>query len=165
MFVTLPVAFAKMPFGGLLGFTFYVLLVVSALGSAISLLELVVAWLMTKRGLSRVSASGLAGVACWIAGVPTVLSFNRWRDWSPLSGVGGFESATVFDLLDFLTSNVMLPLCGLGLAIFAGWLIPRALIALELDLSDRTAWLLQAILRYVAPGLVVLAVLAPWFAR
>lgn len=165
MFVTLPVAFAKMPLGGLLGFTFYVLLVVSALGSAISLLELVVAWLMTKRGLSRVSASSLAGVACWLAGIPTALSFSQWREWWPLAGFSGFERATVFDLLDFLTSNVLLPLCGFALAIFAGWLIPRALIALELDVSDRTAWLLQAILKYVAPGLVVLAVLAPWFAR
>jgi NSS family neurotransmitter:Na+ symporter len=113
MFVTLPVAFAQMPFGGVLGFAFYLLLVISALASAISLLELSVAWLMA-RGMSRPRGAALAGVACGLSGVPTVLSFNRWAEWHPLG------------------------LSGAGL--------------LTLILA----------LRFVVPGLIVVAVLAPW---
>jgi NSS family neurotransmitter:Na+ symporter len=161
MFVTLPVAFAQMPFGGVLGFAFYLLLVISALASAISLLELSVAWLMA-RGMSRPRGAALAGVACGLSGVPTVLSFNRWAEWHPLADWPGFARSTVFQLLDFATSDVLLPLGGLGIALFAGWFMPRHLIGRELGLSGAGLLTLILALRFVVPGLIVVAVLAPW---
>jgi NSS family neurotransmitter:Na+ symporter len=75
IFVTLPLAFARMPAGLPAAFAFYVLLLAAALASAISLLELVVAPL-TRCGWSRVRASLLSSLAAWVLGLATVLSFN-----------------------------------------------------------------------------------------
>lgn len=148
VFVTLPIAFAQMPFGALAATAFFVLLFVAALASAISMLELVVA-LLGRYGWRRPIASIVAALACFVAGIATVLSFNRWADWQP----------TVFEALDFLTSNVMLPVGGLLLAIFAGWVLPIAVLAEELGLRPAAASVLRMLLRYVAPLAIVAATL------
>ena len=62
-------------------------------------------------------------------GIATVLSFNVSKGWHPLGGVTGFESATVFDLLDYPTSNVLLPIGGLAIAVFAGWAVPERMLS------------------------------------
>ena len=114
VFVTVPIAFARMPFGTLAAVAFFLLLFIAALASAVSMLELVVGFLSGALRWSRRRASAIAGTACFIAGIGTCLSFNLWAEWHPLRGVEGFRSATVFDLLDHVTSNVLLPLGGLG---------------------------------------------------
>ena len=151
VFVTLPLAFAHMPAGGIAGFAFFVLLVIAALCSAISMLEMPVAWLCRTKGWSRPSATLGAGLACWAAGFATVLSFNLWKAWHPLGFLGTFGTATVFDLLDYLTSNVLLPLGGVLLAVFAGWVIPTRVIARELELGPKAAALVGSALRFVVP--------------
>lgn len=159
VFVTLPLAFAQMPFGTLAAVAFFVLLFVAALASAISLLELVVAPLIRRCGLQRAPATALAAGVCFAAGIATVLSFNAWADWHPLAGLQGFERATAFDLLDYLTSNVLLPLGGLAIAVFAGWVVPASVLAEELRLGARAARALRILLRYVAPlGIAATAV-------
>jgi NSS family neurotransmitter:Na+ symporter len=95
VFVTLPLAFARMPFGGL--------------ASAVSLLEFAVAPLARSLGWSRPKASAAVSAACFVGGFAVVFSFNRWSHWSPTS----------FEALDHLTSNVMLPLGGLAIALVA----------------------------------------------
>ena len=150
MFVTLPLAFAGVPFGALAAVAFFVLLFVAALASAISLLELVVAMLVRRRGWSRGRASLIAAATCFVAGIASVLSFNVWSTWYPLTELPGFGHATVFDLLDFLTSNVLLPLTGLLLALFAGWALPERAFTEALRLSPRGGRRLRALLRYVA---------------
>jgi NSS family neurotransmitter:Na+ symporter len=154
VFITLPLAFAQMPFGTLAAFGFFVLLLVAALASAISMLELVVALLIRRFGWPRVSASAIAAGTCFLVGITTVLSFNVWANWHPLGGLEGFESATVFDLLDYLTSNILLPLGGLAIALFAGWAIPDRMLVEELGLSPAGGRVLRAILRYVAPAAI-----------
>jgi NSS family neurotransmitter:Na+ symporter len=154
VFITLPLAFAQMPFGTLAAFGFFVLLFVAALASSISMLELVVALLMRRFGVPRVSASAIAASTCYLVGITTVLSFNLWANWYPLGGVAGLESATVFDLLDFLTSNILLPIGGLAIALFAGWAIPDRMLVEELGLGPTAGHVLRAILRYVAPGVI-----------
>jgi NSS family neurotransmitter:Na+ symporter len=133
----------------------------SALASAISLLELSVAWLLA-RGWSRRASAAVAGVACAIAGVPTILSFNIWSGWKPLSSVPTFANATLFDLIDFATSNVMLPVAGLALSIFVGWAVPATTLGQELGLSGLALRTLSALLRLGVPLLVAAIVLAPW---
>lgn len=161
MFVTLPLAFAQMPFGGAVGLAFYLLLSMSALASAISLLELSVAWLLA-RGWSRRASAMAAGSACALAGVPTILSFNLWSGWKPLSFIPAFAHATIFDLIDFLTSNVMLPAAGFGLSIFVGWAAPAATLGRELGLSGLALAILTALLRFGVPMMVGAVVIAPW---
>jgi NSS family neurotransmitter:Na+ symporter len=152
VFVTLPLAFAQMPFGTLAASAFFLLLFVAALASAISMLELVVAMLVRRFGWTQGRASAIAAVVCFVAGIATVLSFNAWAGWYPLAGLSSkLASATVFDLLDGLTSNVLLPAGGFGLAIFAGWFMPQRLLDEELGLTPGGARILRALLRYVAP--------------
>lgn len=164
VFETLPLAFAAMPFGAPAAATFYLLLFVAALASAISSLELAVAWLM-RVGLSRrVAAIGVA-LTCFAVGIPTVLSFNLWSDWHPLGTIPVFERATFFDLIDELTSNLMLPLGGLAIAVFAGRWVKREILVEELHLSPRGAALLRFALRTGVPVGILLAGLVPWLFR
>jgi NSS family neurotransmitter:Na+ symporter len=151
VFVTLPLAFAGMPFGTVAAVAFFVLLFVAALASAISLLEIAVAMLVRRRGWKRGRASRVAATSCFLVGIATVLSFNLWSAWYPLTWMPGFGHATVFDLLDYLTSNVLLPLTGLLLALLAGWALPERLFVEELRLGLRGGRLLRALLRYIVP--------------
>ena len=161
VFVTLPLAFARMPLGVAAAVAFFALLFVAALASAISLLELVVAMLMRRYRWSRVRTTLLATGCCFVAGIPTVLSFNLWADWHPLQFVPALSQASFFDLLDDLTSNLLLPAGGFAIALFAGWALPARALADELRMSPRSAAALRFTLRYVAPGAIVLAALAP----
>ena len=161
VFVTLPLAFARMPFGTLAAIAFFVLLFVAALASAISLLELAAALLTHRSGWSRPRASWVPATACFVAGIATVLSFNHWADWHPLAFVPGLGRATVFDLVDELTSNVLLPVGGFALAVLAGWALPGTLLAEELCLASAGAARLKWMLRWVVPAGILAAALAP----
>jgi NSS family neurotransmitter:Na+ symporter len=163
MFVTLPLAFAGMPAGTLAAWAFYVLLFVAALASAISMLEIVVAWLMRRLAWQRPRASAVAAGGCFVAGIATVLSFNRWSGWYPLAGVGAFDRATVFDLLDQLTSNLLLPAGGLAIALFTGWALPAQWLIEELGLDRAGAAALRVSLRYLVPIGIVAATTAAMF--
>jgi NSS family neurotransmitter:Na+ symporter len=165
VFVTLPLAFARMPFGALAAVAFFVLLFVAALASAISLLELAAALLTHRAGWSRPRASWVPAAACFVAGIATVLSFNQWADWHPLALVPGLARATVFDLVDQLTSNVLLPVGGFALALFAGWALPGTLLAEELRLAPASAARLKRVLRWVVPAGILAAALAPLFVQ
>ena len=109
MFVTLPIAFAEVPFGTISAVAFFVLLLLAAIASAISMLEMPVALIRGALGFSRAQATLVSAGVCWIAGFASVLSFNLWSGWFPLAAVPSLARATIFDLLDHLTSNVMLP--------------------------------------------------------
>jgi NSS family neurotransmitter:Na+ symporter len=163
MFVTLPLAFVRVPGGVVAGFSFFLLLIVAAIASGISMLEMPVAAL-SQRGWPRARATVATAAACWVCGLATVLSFNAWAGWYPLSTVPAFANATAFSLLDHLTSNIMLPFGGLALALFAGWILPSRLLAEEIGLSPRTARALQLLLRFIVPACIAVVTLFPLFA-
>jgi NSS family neurotransmitter:Na+ symporter len=145
IFITLPIAFGKMPYGEFFGTLFFILLLFAAWTSSISLLEPAVAWLVENRGMKRPKASALAGLMAWVLGIGSLLSFNRWAEYK-------LFGKTWFDMMDFLTSNIMLPLGGLLLAIFAAWLMKKQSCVDELDLGDGIAykcWYFAT--RYIAP--------------
>lgn len=161
MFVTLPVAFAALPGGDFVAVAFFALLTIAALGSAMSLLEMPVAFMRSGLGWSRPKAVAATAAIIWLAGFFSVFSFNLWRGWFPLSAYPIFASATFFDLLDYLTSNLMLPVGGLMLALFAGWKLPPAFFVSTLGLGAATAGLLRFALRYVAPTGIAAATIVP----
>lgn len=147
IFQTLPIAFGNMPGGQLFGTVFFVLLVFAAWSSSISLVEPAVAWLVELRNWGRTTAAFLVGGLAWLLGIGSALSFNLWS---------GAEyqvfGKTLFDLKDFLASNVMLPLGGLLIALFVGYGAGRQM-ALE-ELSIRRQHLFDAwwfVVRYVSP--------------
>ena len=102
--------------------------------------------MVENRGVSRVNASVVAGIATWLFGLLTVFSFNIWSEFKPLAG------KTLFDLLDYLTANIMLPLGGLLIALFAAWKMSRESSMDELAMGDRFWYPLWRILvRYITP--------------
>jgi NSS family neurotransmitter:Na+ symporter len=161
LFVTLPIGFARMPIGSVAAVSFFALLFVAALASAISMLELSVTTLTRAYGWRRPRAAVATGALCWVVGLASVLSFNAWADWYPLPFLPGQQNATWFDLIDHLTSNLMLPVGGLLIAVFAGWYASERLLAEEIGLGPRAARVLRAMLRYVVPAGVAIATLAP----
>ncbi|WP_177418240.1 sodium-dependent transporter [endosymbiont of Lamellibrachia barhami] len=150
IFQTLPIAFGAMPGGQLFGTLFFVLLVFAAWTSAISLIEPAVAWLVENRGLSRVRAAGVIGMTTWVLGLGSIFSFNIWSgDEYKLFGM------TFFDLLDYLAANIMLPLGGLLIALFAGWLMKRESSVDEFAMHAWRYGLWRVLIRYVSPLAVV----------
>jgi len=153
LFVSLPVAFGAMPGGLAVGMLFFILVTIAAWSSAISLIEPAVAWLIEKRGFNRFSANIALGFIAWILGIGTILSFNDWAGFT----LGGF---TFFGAMDFLTSRIMLPLTGLFIAVFVGWVMPRATPQSELNGEGSLMFPLWLwVLRYICPpaiGVVLL---------
>ena len=155
MFTTLPIAFGQMAGGAFVGAAFFLLLVVSALASAISLLELVVAWATDTLKVSRPLAAYVSAFVCWVIGIGTVLSFNHWSTWYPLEGLPTFSNKSFFDVVDYLTSNIMLPLGGIFLGLFVGWVMSKKSIFEELGIEDGPTWQLFRFLLGVVCPLVI----------
>lgn len=150
IFVTLPIAFGQMPYGQIFGTGFFILLLFAAWTSSISLLEPAVAWLVENRGIARARSAAIAGLIAWVLGIGSVLSFNLWQDYR-------LFDKTYFEIMEYVTSNIMLPLGGLLIAVFTAWLMSRKAVIEELGLGEglifRT-WLF--VVRYVAPSGVVI---------
>jgi NSS family neurotransmitter:Na+ symporter len=151
MFVTLPVAFGNMGAGVVIGTVFFVMVILAAWTSTISLLEPGVAYLNERFGIHRVVASLLLGAITWLLGLGSVYSFNDWADVHILWGKNFFDS------MDFVATNIMLPLGGVLIALFVGWKL-RDDIILH-DLKFEAAWvfrLWRPILKYISPIAVLL---------
>lgn len=144
VFVTLPMAFAQMKGGMVLGTFFFAMVFFGALTSAVSLGEPPVAYL-TERGMRRSHAAALVGGLLWFLGIGTVLSFNLWSDYT-------FLGRTVFDNFDFVSSVILMPIGGLLIALFAGWVMPEALVRDELSMRSVALYRLwRWVLRYITP--------------
>lgn len=165
MFVTLPLAFAAMPMGTIVAFAFFFLLFIAALTSAISMLEMPVALARSSLGWTRAKGVAVSATLIWLAGFFSVFSFNFWSGWFPLSAYPIFGSSTFFDLLDHLTSNILLPIGGLMLAVFTGWILPASFLEEALGLGRTTSRPLRIALRYVAPIAILAAAAVPFVNR
>jgi len=149
-FVTLPQVFAVMPGGAWVGLAFFALLAFAALSPTIALIEVAVAALMQARGWSRRRTALIVGGIAFIAGVPSALSDGALATLRPF-GVG------VLEAIDRLASSLLLPACGLCVALAVGWAWPRADAIAAATLSpgwQASAW--RGLLRVVVP--LVLAV-------
>ncbi|MBT5002909.1 MAG: sodium-dependent transporter, partial [Porticoccaceae bacterium] len=145
MFISLPVAFGSMPGGLLIGAIFFVLVSIAAWSSAISLLEPCVAWLMEAKSIGRARANIVIAGTAWVLGLGSVFSFNIWADYK----VAGFN---FFDFLDFLTANIMLPISGLLITLFVGYVLKKDVINVEMEgTSPQLLALWQMTIRYIAP--------------
>lgn len=115
MFGTLPNIFSQLPFGTIFGLLFFILVLFAALTSSISLLEVPVSWAMDSLGWSRRKATAVFSIICFAIGIGCSLSNGPWTQkfyfFDP-KGQG------LFDVLDYLTSNILLPLGGLLMSLF-----------------------------------------------
>jgi NSS family neurotransmitter:Na+ symporter len=154
VFQTLPIAFGQMPFGNIFGSLFFLLLTLAALSSAISLIEPAIAWLVETGKFARVSATIVIGIATWLLGFVTIFSFNEWSEFK-------LFSMTMFELIDYITSNIMLPSGGIFMAIFVAWFMKSQDVTSELKVSAQNfgyqIW--NFLLRYIIPLAVTLVLL------
>ena len=121
VFITLPAVFAQMPLGTLFAVLFFVLLTIAALTSAVSLLEVVVAYFVDEHGMRRRKAATVLGVIIFLLGIPSSLSLGVWSEFT-IAGKG------FLDVMDYIGSNLLLPIGGIGVSLFVGWVIlPRAM--------------------------------------
>ena len=113
VFITLPAVFAHLPFGVVFGVLFFVLLAIAALTSAISLLEVVTAWLIDEKGWARKNAAVFMGIIIFVVGLPAALGYSLF------SGVSfpGLKT-DILDTYDWFANCIFLPAGGLLAAVF-----------------------------------------------
>ena len=148
VFVTLPIAFSSMPLGVFFGTLFFVLLSIAALSSSISLIEPGVAWLIESLRIKRITATLLLGFIAWFIGLFSALSFNLLSEFT-------IFGKNFFDATDFLTNQIMLPLGGIFIAIFVGWVMKKENVLEELDIEENLIfkfWYFS--IRYISPVMV-----------
>ncbi|QJC51008.1 sodium-dependent transporter [Paenibacillus albicereus] len=149
-FMALPASFSQMPLGSLFGGLFFLLLAIAALTSAVSILEVPVAYAMHYWKWSRRKAAAIIAALSFALGVPAGLSVSGpLSDWTPFG-------KSIFDWFDFMTAYVLMPLGGLAVTLFTGYAWKRAGEEAGLTGFWYRAWMFC--LRYVAP-LLILAVL------
>lgn len=148
IFVTLPIAFGNMAGGSILGILFFIFLTFAALTSSISLLEPTVELLEEKTHMGRKTATIVTSVIIWALGIACILSFNKWAD------VTLFDK-NIFDLLDYLTSKIMLPVTGLGTIIFAAWMMNQKRIREELNLNAFWFNIWTILTRFIIPVAII----------
>lgn len=154
VFETLPYIFGQMPAGGLIAILFFVALLVAALTSSISMLEVAVAYLVEEKKFSRVWACITLFVICWVVGALCSLSFG------PLSHIR-INGSNIFDFFDSLSSNVLMTLGSLFTVLFVGWRLKKTDIYDEftnggtLSVNARIFGILWFLIRYICPLAII----------
>jgi NSS family neurotransmitter:Na+ symporter len=155
VFSTLPALFARLPGGGFISSAFFILLAFAALTSAISLLEVVVAFFVDTYSWSRTRVAALAGLLIFLAGLLSAFSFNLLKEFLLPVGLLFGKELTFFETIDKLASNLLLPLGGLFVSIYVGWKMNRLTLRGQFEnWEGRFLRFLFFLLRYVAPTLV-----------
>jgi len=149
-FITFPAVFASMgPVGHFFGILFFFLLTIAALTSAISLLEVVAAYFIDEVKWNRKKAVWIMGIIIFLLGIPSSLGLGTW------SGVKILGGRDILDSLDFLASNILLPLGGFLLCIFIGWFWGTDKAVEEANIGAKGAITLGSgyrfLIKYVAP--------------
>ena len=159
VFVSLPIAFGNVPGGLVFGTLFFILLFFAALTSVIGCLEPMIAWCEERFQMVRWKAAALVCGSVFALGMGTVFSFNLWSAWRPLAFVPRFADFGYFEILDYLTANLMMPVGGLLLALFVGWRLRP--LAIKQELQMQNPWLFRGwfwLLRWVAPLSIALII-------
>lgn len=138
LFVNLPIGLAQMPFGNILGGAFFLLALFAALASSISLMEVAVSWLDERTGVTRWGAAAGVGFATFVIGAGYIYSHDY----------------IVF--VDFVASSLLMPVGGLLIAVFAGWIIDKKMMQAEMGPSFFGPW--RLVVRWLIPIMIGLIV-------
>ena len=157
IFKTLPQVFATIPFGTVLATLFFLLLAFAALSSAISLLEVLTAFMIDEKKYDRKKATICMTIAVYVAGIPSALSYSTFGSVKLIKGM------EILDSLDYLASNFMLPIGGLLIAIYTGYILDKKISKAEIT-EDGSGYLTifniwYFTIRYIAPIAVLLVFL------
>ena len=150
VFETLPYVFGQMPAGGVVAILFFLALLVAALTSSISMLEVAVAYLVEEKKFSRLWACMVLFAVCWVVGALCSLSFG------PLSHIQ-IAGGNIFDFFDSMSSNILMTLGSLLTVIFVGWRLKKTDVYDEftnggtLSRNAKLFGVLWFLIRYVCP--------------
>ena len=163
VFQSLPFAFQSMPAGALIGFLFFVLILVAAVTSSISLLEVPTAWGIGERGWSRPKSALIFGGGAFLVGIACLLGYNVWSDVRLLGFWSIFAETDILDTIDGFTGKVMLPLVALLTAVFVGWKADRNLVASATGLSPAMLGLWRILIAWLCPTAVTIILVTGLF--
>jgi NSS family neurotransmitter:Na+ symporter len=149
-----------MPGGQIAGFAFFILLAFAALSSAIAGLEPPAGLLRERFGLSRRASVAIVGAALWLAGLPVVLSFNLWSAVRPLAGLPGYEGYGIFEIVDYASANLLLPVGAFLTCIFVAWRLSENTLRDQLELGETRGRAYRRLLGWLcAPAILLLFVM------
>lgn len=161
IFMTLPVAFGAMPGGAVLAPMFFSLMAIAALTSAITILETIVSAIEDYSSMSRRKIVLLVTILLWVAGLGTVFSFGELQDFHPLEFIPAFAERNIFESLDYMVSNWMMPAGGVLIALLAGWGLAQSATREELRLPGGLVYKVwHALVRYIVPIAIAFVFLA-----
>ena len=163
VFQTLPFAFQTMPGGALFGFLFFVLILVAAVTSSISLLEVPTAWGIGERGWSRPKSALIFGIGAFVIGIFCLLGYNVWSDVRPLGFWSLFADTDILDTVDGFTGKIMLPLGALLTSLFVGWKADRRLLQTTSGLSPASFGLFRFLIAWLCPLAVIVILVTGLF--
>ncbi|WP_115367483.1 sodium-dependent transporter [Alteripontixanthobacter maritimus] len=163
MFQSLPRAFQDMPVGSLVGMLFFIMVFFAALTSSVSLMEAPTAWVKDKFGIARPIAAAIVSFGALVLGALAALSFNDLSEFQPLTGFALFEGQGMFDILDTLTSKILMPVGAILTSVFVGWIASKRLVDSENGLSGglHVFWLF--LVRWLCPIALALILLVGIF--
>ena len=162
VFETLPYVFGQMPAGGFIAILFFVALLVAAITSSISMLEVAVAYLVEEKKFSRIGAGALLFAICWVVGAVCTLSFG------PLSYIK-IDGGNIFDFFDNLSSNILMTLGSLLTVLFVGWRLKKTDVYDEftnggtLSTNAKIFGVLWFLIRYICPLAIIAIFLSGLF--
>ncbi len=155
VFVTVPLIFSQIPFGWLFAILFNICLLVAALTSAVSLLEVCVAYLQNEWHMTRKGATLLCYIALFFLGGISAISFGPLAEYTIMG-------RNIFDFLDYICTNLLMPMGGLAIALLAGWKAwPRTKDQINLvrHYSEASTTFVKWSLRVLAPVLVGIVII------
>ena len=162
VFETLPYVFGQMPAGGFIAILFFLALLVAAVTSSISMLEVAVAYLVEEKKISRIWACVILFAICWIVGAVCSLSFG------PLSHIK-IDGGNIFDFFDNLSSNILMTLGSLLTVLFVGWRLKKTDVYDEftnggtLSTNARIFGVLWFLIRYICPLAILIIFISGLF--
>ncbi|MCX7953852.1 MAG: sodium-dependent transporter [Bacteroidales bacterium] len=167
VFVTLPGIFEKLPFGNIVGGIFFILLFIAALTSSISVLEVIVAIATEELKFSRKKSTIISTALISFLGVFATLSWNTFKNihihFSVSSEMGTTKTMYIFDVMDFLSSNILLPLGALLITLFVGWKLHSNVVKKEVSVispNDNKIYniispVILFVIKFIAPPVIL----------
>ena len=155
MFQVLPKVFNNMSLGAVVGAAFFILVLMAALTSSISLMETVVSVLQDRLHWNRVVSCIVTTLFSIAVGIPSSLGFGIWSDVNPMG-------MSILDFFDFISNSVIMPIVALLTCIFIGHVIGTKAISDEVESSGafKRKKMFEVLIRYIAPVIIILILLS-----
>ena len=131
-----------------------------AITSLIAIIEPIIAYAVEKWDMWRAKACTVFGVLAWLIGIASVLSFNAWQYVTPLDMFDALQGKTLYDLIDFITANLLMPIGAILIAVFVGWRMKRESLVEELPVMGPKLfafwyWMIRTLVPLALLGILI----------